>query len=209
MRRSTIIGALLAGGLALAGCTPSEEPSNVPPAPGTPPPPTAAAASGHEGSPGAEGEHTGTDKEFAQHMLAHHEQALELAKLATQNGQRPEVKDLAARIEQAQAPEVAQIRAWMSHTQGQGSGSAPEDQEPGEQQDMGMQSPQTMQALRQAQGAEFDRQWTQAMLDHHEGALQMARTELEEGSAQEMRDLAEKIIATQQAEIDELKKLQG
>ncbi len=40
MRKSTIIGVLLACGLAVAGCTPSERPSNQPPAPGTPPPTT-------------------------------------------------------------------------------------------------------------------------------------------------------------------------
>ena len=206
MRTSTITGALLAGGLLLAGCTPSEQPSNKPPVPGTPPPATAQAAGGEHGAEDAEP--TGTDQEFAQQMLAHHRQAIDLAVLASKNGESSQVKDLATRIQQGQQPEIDQIKVWLGLTGGQKPGSAPEDS--GEHADMpGMQSPQKMQQLSQMRGADFDRAWSQVMVDHHQGALQMARTELEEGAAPQMRQIAEKVIATQQAEIDDLKKLAG
>ncbi|QGK69021.1 DUF305 domain-containing protein [Allosaccharopolyspora coralli] len=220
MRRTMIIGALLAGGLALAGCAPSTEaPSSNPPAPGTPPPPSEIAPAGPENSQGSgdeqgqgqgpgQGEGAGegpssTDQQFAQMMVPHHEQALELSELATSTSQNPQVRDLASRIAQAQGPEIGQMRAWLGEQQGQG-GETP--QQGGMS---GMVSPEAMDALRQASGEEFDRLWIEAMIQHHEGAVEMAQTQLEEGSDPRMRGLAEQIVGAQEAELQELRSLQG
>jgi uncharacterized protein (DUF305 family) len=58
-----------------------------------------------------------------------------------------------------------------------------------------------MQQLRQARGADFDRMFLQMMTAHHEGAVEMARTELAGGRNPEAKALAQKIIDEQQAEI--------
>ena len=205
MRRTMIIGALLAGGLALAGCTPTTEaPSPNPPAPGTPPPvEPAAQGEGH----GAGDAHSSTDQEFAQQMLTHHEQALELVGLAEATSQNPQVRALATRIAQTQGPEIVQLKSWLAAKSGHESGSAPEDV-PHHGGMTGMVKPQEMEALRLASGPEFDRQWVQAMIQHHEGAVEMAQAQLSEGSDPELQGFAEKVVATQQAEIQELKSIQ-
>lgn len=211
MRRSTIIGALLAGGLALTGCTPSEEPSDQPPAPGTPPPATAQAhsGSGHsEGEGVGEGSHTSTDQEFAQQLLTHHEQLVEIVGLANQNSQNPQVKQLASEIQQAQQAEIEEIKTWLASTEGKESASAPEDTAAGASSEVpGLQQPAVVDQLRAARGPAFDQQWKQAVIALQEGALQLAQTELDEGSAEQMRSLAEKIAGSRQAEIDKVKSL--
>lgn len=223
MRRTTIIGALLAGGLALTGCAPTTEaPSSATPAPGTPPPPTAIAPGGPENAQGSgeeQGQEQGqgqgagqgpssTDQQFAQMMVPHHEQALELSDLAANRSQNPQVRDLASRIAQAQGPEIEQMQSWLAEQQGRESGSAPGDT-PQQGGMAGMVSPQAMDALRQASGEEFDRLWVEAMIQHHEGAVRMAQTQLEEGSDPRMRNLAEQMVAAQEAELQELRSLQG
>jgi uncharacterized protein (DUF305 family) len=64
-----------------------------------------------------------------------------------------------------------------------------------------------MKQLEGAKGAEFDRMWMQMMIKHHEGAIDMARTELSKGSSAEAKALAQKIIDAQQAEITEMQAL--
>ena len=200
MRRSTIIGAVLACGLALAACSSGEQPSPVPPAPGTPPPATAQAHAEHGGG----GEHSTTDQEFAQQFLAHQGQLLDLAELASEQSTNAQVKALADRIEQTQKPELDAVNAWLASTSGQQSGSAPEDTAPDEEVG-GLLTPQQVQQLSDQQGGAFDKQWAQAMVGLHEAVLQLARSELEEGSAQELRSIAERVVASQQPELDQLR----
>lgn len=207
MRRSTIIGAVLAGGLALAGCTPSEEPSTQPPAPGTPQPATAQAPGGAGESGEGGSEHTGTDQEFAQQLLTHHQQLAEISSLASQNSQKPQVQQLGAEILRTQQSEIGEIETWLASTSGQESGSAPEDAAGSGAEIPGLQPQATVDQLRQAKGPAFDQQWKQAVIALQEGSLQMAQAELDEGSAEQMRTLAEKIVGSRQADIDKLKAL--
>ncbi|TDD54350.1 DUF305 domain-containing protein [Saccharopolyspora elongata] len=204
MRRSTIIGAVLAGGLALAGCTPSEEPSDQPPGPGTPPPATAQQHAGQGHAPA--GEHTATDREFAQQLLANRQQVLNLAELAGTSAQSAEVKTLAAEFKQAAQPQVDQLTAFLNSATGQQSGSSPED-EAGDSADAGLQTDQQLQQISKLSGAQFDQQWKQAMLSLQQGAGNLARTEQEEGSAQQMRKLAEELVAEEQQTVTKLNAL--
>jgi uncharacterized protein (DUF305 family) len=64
-----------------------------------------------------------------------------------------------------------------------------------------------MKQLEGAKGAEFDRMWMQMMIKHHEGAIDMARTELSKGSSSEAKALAQKVVDAQQAEITEMQGL--
>ncbi|MGP4020121.1 DUF305 domain-containing protein [Saccharopolyspora sp. 5N708] len=202
MRRSTIIGAVLVGGLALAGCTPNEEPSDQPPAPGTPPPATAQQHAGQHPT-GSTGEHAEADREFAQELLANRQQVLELAGLAESNAASAEVKALATELQQATQPRVDQLSTFLGSAAGQSSGP-PED---AGDDDSGLQTPQQMQQLQQLSGAQFDQQWKQAMLSLQQSAGQLARAEQQDGSAQEMRTLAEEFVAEEQATLDKLNAL--
>jgi uncharacterized protein (DUF305 family) len=73
----------------------------------------------------------------------------------------------------------------------------------------GMMSAQDMAKLQAAKGAEFDTMWLQMMIQHHQGAIDMAKTELSQGASTDAKALAQKIIDGQQAEITEMKGLLG
>ncbi|MEV6875341.1 DUF305 domain-containing protein [Amycolatopsis sp. NPDC051128] len=201
---------LLAGGLAvvsalvLSACSSSDHPSmsgmgsssSVPaPAPSQP-------AAGHNAD----------DIAFAQQMIPHHSQALDMAKLVPSRGANPKVVDLAGRIEKAQDPEIQQMRGWLSTWGATSTSSMPgmtHESMPGMGTSSmpGMMSDADMRKLEQAKGAEFDKMWLEMMVKHHEGAVEMAKTELTKGSNADAKALAQKIIDAQQAEITEMRGL--
>jgi uncharacterized protein (DUF305 family) len=68
----------------------------------------------------------------------------------------------------------------------------------------GMMSAEDMKMLEQAKGAAFDKMWLEMMIKHHEGAVEMAKTELAKGSSADAKKLAQAIIDAQQKEITEM-----
>ena len=206
-RTATLI-AVTTAALVLAGCGGDSTTGSTPA--GTQPP------SSQQQAP----DHNQADVTFAQAMIPHHAQAIEMAQLAPDRAQSPQVKDLANRIEQAQGPEIetmtAWLRAWNAEVppvgqggMGHGGGMDPDrGMDPGGMGPMqGMMNGQQMQQLDQATGAEFDRLFLQMMIMHHEGAVTMARTELESSKNPEATQLAQQIIDAQQAEIQEMRAL--
>ena len=146
------------------------------------------------------------DVAFAQGMIPHHEQAVEMAELALdpKAAASAPVKDLATRIQQAQDPEIKQLQGWLKAwgkpEMDMSGGMA------GHQMD-GMMSAEDMEKLEQATGPAFDQQWLTMMIAHHDGAIEMANTEKAAGMNPDAKQLAEQIIAAQQAEIDEMNAL--
>jgi uncharacterized protein (DUF305 family) len=213
VNRTTTIGtfaaALALGSAVVAGCSNPAPPA----APGTAAPTTAAA-------PAATAPHDDADVAFAQGMIPHHAQAIQMAHLAEQRATSPQVKQLATQIAQGQTPEIQQMQAmlqsWglppqptgsagMSGTPGTPSSTSAM---PGMSGTPGMMSDQQMQQLEQAaSGAAFDRMWLQMMIQHHTGAIQMAQTELANGQSPDAKALAQKIIDAQQAEITQMQEM--
>jgi uncharacterized protein (DUF305 family) len=147
------------------------------------------------------------DVEFAQGMIAHHEQAIEMAEIALDPavGASAEVVDLATRIQAAQDPEVALMTGWldvagesvtMDTSDGHDMSSMP-----------GMMTADQMDEMAAMTGAEFDQMWLTMMIAHHEGAVSQSETVKADGSNAEVLLLADQIIAAQQAEISEMKAL--
>ena len=162
-----------------------------------------------DGATGAAATSGDADVEFAQGMIAHHEQAIEMAEMALDPsvGARPEVDDLAARIRAAQDPEIDQMTAWLDDW---GASIVMDTSDGHDMSSMaGMMSVEQMDALAQATGAEFDRLWLEMMIEHHEGAIVMAEEAAADGTNADVLALAAEIIATQQAEIDEMRALLG
>jgi len=153
-------------------------------------------------------DHNQADITFAQEMIPHHAQAIEMARLAPDRAQSPQVKDLASRIEQAQGPEIETMTGWLRtwNAQVPPTGAAGGDHA-GMGTSPGMMDPQQMQQLRQATGAEFDMLFLQMMIEHHNGAITTARAELADGQYPPAKQLAQQIIDTQQAEIEEMRAL--
>ncbi len=146
------------------------------------------------------------DVMFAQMMIPHHEQAIEMSDIALDPtiGASEEVRQLASEIKAAQDPEIAQMTSLLERWR---QPLVPMDDMDHGSMMKGMLSPDDMIRLGQLTGPEFDVAWIEAMINHHEGAIAMAEEVLKNGENLEIRTLAESIIATQQVEIDVLRKL--
>ena len=149
------------------------------------------------------------DVEFAQGMIAHHEQAIEMAEIALDPniGASPEVVDLATRIQAAQDPEVEQMTGWLE------AAGEPVTMDMSDGHDMssmeGMMTADQMDALAASTGTEFDQLWLEMMIAHHEGAISQSETVKATGANAEVLALADEIIVAQQAEIAEMQALLG
>ncbi|GIH79246.1 DUF305 domain-containing protein [Planobispora longispora] len=143
------------------------------------------------------------DVAFAQMMIPHHEQAVEMAELAGTRAADPEVKGLAAKIEAAQAPEIATMTGWLTAW---GEATAPGGGHGGHGMP-GMMTEEDMAKLQRAEGATFDRLFAELMIAHHKGAIEMAETEQTQGANPEAVQLAKNIEAAQQAEVEQMEKL--
>ncbi|GAA3541020.1 DUF305 domain-containing protein [Aeromicrobium flavum] len=153
--------------------------------------------------------HNDADVAFAQQMIPHHEQAVMMSEMAQARAERPQVKDLAADIKAAQGPEIETMRGWLESwdedVPGGMSGMDHGDMDHGDM--TGMMSEDQMNDLEGASGTEFDRMFLQMMIEHHEGAVEMARTEKSDGKAADVIALAEDIERTQTEEIRLMKSL--
>ena len=144
------------------------------------------------------------DVTFTQNMIPHHQQATEMAELVKTHTDRPELRKLADSIAGSQTQEITQLQGWLrswgkpgTPMEGMGHGATP--------QMPGMMSEAAMSNLMGLTGAEFDLEFVEMMAAHHQGAIDMANTELKDGSLTPVKQLAQHIIDTQQDEIGQLK----
>ncbi|MDV3124436.1 DUF305 domain-containing protein [Mycobacterium sp. 21AC1] len=152
--------------------------------------------------------HNEADVMFAQHMIPHHQQAVEMSDmLLAKEGIDVRVTDLATQIKTAQGPEIEEMQGWLKDWGNPAMPPMPSDgTEHGGHGDMpamqGMVSEEEMNALRDAQGVEAAKLFLTHMIAHHEGAITMAQDEIDDGQFPAALRLARAIIATQQQEID-------
>ncbi|WP_410870613.1 DUF305 domain-containing protein [Nocardia sp. A7] len=145
------------------------------------------------------------DISFLQMMYPHHAQAVEMAKMVPSRTENQQLIALAAQVEKAQAPEMAQITDLLTGF----SEPAPSAGGHGGHDMPGMMTDAQMSSLQAATGADFDKQWLEMMIDHHEDAVGMAQTELNSGVNPASRELATKIVADQEAEITTMRGMLG
>ena len=153
--------------------------------------------------------HNDADVNFAQMMIPHHQQAVEMATLAETRAQDPELRQLAATIKAAQQPEITTMTGWLT-AWGQPT-TAPTDMGgmahggPGGM--SGMMSAEEMAQLTASTGVEFDRLFARMMIAHHNGAIQMAQDEETAGTNADAIALAKAINKSQLAEVVTLQKI--
>ncbi len=141
------------------------------------------------------------DATFAQSMIPHHEQAIEMAEAIKARTTRPELVELAGDITTTQGAEIARMRGWL-RAWGKPEAMAGMDHD---QMGMpGMVDQGEMDELMGLRGARFDLAFVDMMTRHHQGAIQMANTELKDGSLPEVKHLAQQIISAQQREVSQL-----
>ena len=153
-----------------------------------------------------------TDIGFAQGMIPHHAQAVEMADLALANTTNPDVLSLAKQIKAAQSPEIEKLSGWLRQwgqpVPSAAMGSMGRDMTgmSGMMMD-GMMSQADMEKLGKSTGSAFDRLWLELMIQHHEGAVKMAKSEVAGGKNPDAIALAQSIITSQQAEISTMESL--
>lgn len=149
------------------------------------------------------------DVAFAQGMVPHHEQAIEMSDLLmAKDGVDPDVLALAERIKAAQGPELEQLNGWLEAWGADTGDMGGMDHGDMGGDDMGgMMSEEDMAALEAAPGPEASTLFLEQMIEHHQGAVEMAATETEQGQSPDAIALAEKITADQTAEIEEMQAL--
>ncbi len=142
------------------------------------------------------------DIAFVTQMIPHHQQAVEMADiLLGKTGVDPRVVDLATQIKAAQGPEITTMTSWLK-SWGQPS---PEPMD-GMAMD-GMMSPDDMNALTNASGADSSKLFLQQMIQHHQGAIDMANEELSKGKNADALALAKTIADAQTAEIAKMNEI--
>ena len=154
----------------------------------------------------ASGPHNSADADFATNMIPHHQQAIDMADLALTKSANADVKRFATRIKAAQSPEINAMTGWLTAWKVPVPTTSMDHAMPGMAMP-GQMSDADMAALRRATGAAFDKMWLELMIKHHDGAIDMAKTELSEGQNASAKSLAQSIIAGQSAEIAQFRKL--
>jgi len=151
-------------------------------------------------------DHNAADVTFASEMIQHHAQALVMVDLTVGRELDPEFQRLTEAIRDAQAPEIEVMADWLV---GWGEEVPATDRDHVNAEHGDEESHGDLTELESAEGDEFRTLWLEQMIEHHEGAIEMAETEKADGKHQAAVDLAEAIIAAQSAEIDKMEKLLG
>lgn len=141
----------------------------------------------------AMGEDGPYDARFIDSMLIHHRGAVEMAQEALERAERKELKIMAQGIIDAQNAEIEQMRAWR------------EAWYPGEGISAGIGMDMGAMIVPDDPNVPYDARWSEAMIDHHLGAVAMAKDALEKSSREEIKQLAREIIETQEAEIAQMR----
>lgn len=166
-------------------------------------------------------EHNDADVTFATDMIQHHAQALSMVDLTMERDLGPQVQTLAEDIRAAQGPEIETMADWLTKwgeevpetmrdhvNSGHDMDDMSDNMEGMDGDEMpGMMTAEDMDALENASDAEFEDMWLEMMIEHHEGAIEMAETEQSEGQFKDAVDLAGQIVEAQQQEIDTMQGL--
>ncbi|PZF56361.1 DUF305 domain-containing protein [Curtobacterium sp. MCSS17_008] len=184
--RTFAIAAALTLGLTLASCSTSNSGSEA----------------GSSSSTSVASAHNDQDVMFAQMMLPHHKQAVEMSDmlLAKGSGVDSDVTDLAKQIKAEQSPEINQLTTWLK-----GWGESTESEHSGMGHSMsGMMSDSDMDDLDQASGNDAAKLYLEQMVQHHEGAVDMAKTEVDKGKNTDAVAMAKSIVSSQTEQITQM-----
>ncbi|MER6781617.1 MULTISPECIES: DUF305 domain-containing protein [unclassified Streptomyces] len=197
-RRTALAATAVAAGLVLAACGSGDIMNTAGAVPATAPASSEA------------DRHNQADVTFAQGMIPHHRQAILMSDMVAANGASAEVKALAEKIKKAQAPEIETMSGWLKawgekvptgiSMDGMGHG----DDDSGMP---GMMDDQDVNRLGNTKGNAFDTMFLTMMIEHHEGAIDMAETEKQQGGYGPAKALADDIITSQTAEIAQMQQM--
>ena len=138
-----------------------------------------------------------SDERFIDAMVPHHQGAIDMAEVALENAEHPELLQLAQNVISTQQAEIEELRSIKE--QEFGTSEVPTQMSPEEMEMMGMEDPAEL-----ANQRPFDEAFINAMIPHHESAIEMAQVALEESENPRIRELASSIVEDQEAEIAQM-----
>ena len=204
--RRILVGCSVAGLVAIAGSASAQTAPIVQPgAPGEAP----RVLTSEQAVQIADTSFSAADVQFMQNMIHHHQQAVQMAALVKDRTNNPAILDVASRIDASQADEMAFMRNWLQ-TRGEPVQARGAHAMHGAHMMPGMATPQQMAALAAAKGPDFDRMFLELMIDHHEGAVEMVETLLDQpGSAYDptLLEFTTDVTNEQNAEIERMSAL--
>lgn len=139
-----------------------------------------------------------SDEKFIDTMVPHHQGAVEMAEVALKNAEHEEIIDLSRNIVSAQRAEIEELKAIKKEEFG--TSNVPMEMSQEQMRGMGMTDPQEL-----ANREPFDRAFIDAMIPHHQSAVEMAQVALENSDNPKIKELAQNIISAQKREIEQMK----
>jgi uncharacterized protein (DUF305 family) len=192
--RTALLPAAVAATIAFAGCSADDSMSDI--GHGSSSPTASSSAT-------TVGEFNDVDVIFAQMMIPHHEQAVDMSDtVLSKSNINPEVESLAKQIKAAQEPEIDMMNPWLETW---GRIQMPEDSHHSSSD--GTMTEEQMQELDEANGPDGQRLFLEGMIRHHQGAIKMAQAEIASGKNPDAITLAKNIAESQQAEVDTMTEL--
>lgn len=140
------------------------------------------------------------DLMFMNMMIIHHDQAIEMAELAENRTDNDKVLSLSQNISEAQRYENRKMAEWLN--------SVGLNRPTRGHRMAGMAAQEEMMQLEQSRGKEFDQLFSELMIEHHRGGIEMARAEVQNGRAEEVIELARGMVQVQQKEVGMMRQWQ-
>jgi len=140
-----------------------------------------------------------SDERFIDAMVPHHQGAIAMAEVAQKNAEHDEIKELSENIVSTQQAEIEELKAIKKEEFG--TSNVPMEMSQEQMQGMGMMmGPQQL-----ANREPFDKAFIDAMIPHHQSAIEMAKVAYEKSKVIEIKELAEGIVEAQTREITQMK----
>jgi uncharacterized protein (DUF305 family) len=138
---------------------------------------------------------------FAEMMIPHHQQAVDMSDLALKKSTNPKILDLAQRIKSAQSSEIIQMQSWLGGKEANSMMSDHSGHSMG-----GMLTEEEFSKLESSSGVTFDTLFLEGMIVHHEGAIDMAQM-IKDTTTQEVNEFGLNVVEVQSEEIREMKEI--
>jgi uncharacterized protein (DUF305 family) len=140
-----------------------------------------------------------SDKAFIDAMVPHHQGAIAMAKVALKNAEHQEIRELSHNIISSQQTEIEELKSVKQEEFG--TSQVPMEMSPKQMRGMGMMDPQSL-----ADEDPFDEAFVEAMIPHHQSAIDMAKVANQESENPHITQLAGNIVSAQKGEIEQMRR---
>jgi uncharacterized protein (DUF305 family) len=169
----------------------------------------AACASPEQQASPESGDFSGSDISFLQGMLPHHADGVGMAELVDERTEREELVAFAEQVRTRQQAEVAEMRELLERSgagEGDGGGEVDDDAEDALGDDDAERTPAQRSELEALDGTPFDLTFLDRMIAHHESAIRDAQRYIDRGDHPDVLALAERIVAEQSDELEQMER---